>query len=150
MFKLGSWWRPTAPAARLQDHHLVSWTRGTCQNCHLTRAHSKAFSPYPRATTLPSLWHGCRDIWQQGQLAVLVGRREYKCLRVGDCPHKLLLRTSGAHFQGWQEEGTVVVQLGMHRKKPLQHSPESLRTIDKQVRPKQNPSKIMSLTGTEN
>lgn len=65
-------------------------------------------------------------------------------------PVKHIWHQRRAHFQGWQEEGTVVVQLGMHRKKPLQHSPESLRTIDKQVRPKQNPSKIMSLTGTEN
>lgn len=53
-------------------------------------------------------------------------------------------------FRGGRRKGTVVVQLRMHRKKHLQHSPESLRTIDIQVRPKQNPSKIMSLTDTEN
>lgn len=54
-----------------------------------------------------------------------------------------------AHFQGWQEEGDSCCPT-TYAQEETQHSPESLRTIDIQVRPKQNPSKIMSLTDTEN
>lgn len=149
MFKLGSWSRPTAPAARSSFGFL---NQRDVLELPPTRALSKASSPYPRATTLPSVWHGCCDIWQQGQLAVLVGRWEHQWWKSDlTSSYKHIWYIRHAHFQGWREEGDSCPATYAHfENTPATYSPESLRTIDKHIRSIQNPSKIMSLTDTEN